>query len=124
MRNDLFLRGGLDTPNQIEFAEQIKFCVKSHFGLACSMRSAIAAPDLPVEANQCPATLAVRCFAGSCQSNRGLAAGDQCFERRLDVANQSPGHRMASAQIIAFNPAVTVSAMFTRSQARACIGMR
>jgi hypothetical protein len=48
-RNDLFLREGLDTPNQVEFAEQIKFFVKSNFVLPDSMRSAIAALDFTVE---------------------------------------------------------------------------
>jgi hypothetical protein len=48
VRNELFLREGLDTPNQIEFAEQIKFYVKSNLGPADSTRSAIAARDLPV----------------------------------------------------------------------------
>jgi len=47
LKNELFLRGGLDTPNQLEFAEQIKFYVQSNSKLACSMRKAIATPDLP-----------------------------------------------------------------------------
>jgi hypothetical protein len=48
VRNDLFLRRGLDTPNQLEFAEQINFYVKSNSRLAGSMREAIAAADLSV----------------------------------------------------------------------------
>jgi hypothetical protein len=48
LRNELFLRRGLDHPNQLECAEQIKFCVKSNSGLAGSMCIAIAARDLPV----------------------------------------------------------------------------
>jgi hypothetical protein len=46
--NELFLQEGLDTPNQLEFARQIKIYVKSNFTPAGSMRSAIAAPDSPV----------------------------------------------------------------------------
>jgi hypothetical protein len=45
------LQEGLDTPNQIEFAQQINFYVKSISRFASSMREAIAARDLPVEAN-------------------------------------------------------------------------
>jgi hypothetical protein len=52
VRNDLFLRGGLDTPNQLEFAAQIKVYVKSNLGPAGSMRKAIAASDLTRRANQ------------------------------------------------------------------------
>jgi hypothetical protein len=47
VRNDLFLRGGLDTPNQTDFAEQIKFCVKSNSWPANSMGLAFAARDCP-----------------------------------------------------------------------------
>jgi hypothetical protein len=47
-RNELFLPGGLDTPNQLEFAWQIKVYVKSNLGPTGSIRSAIAARDLPV----------------------------------------------------------------------------
>jgi hypothetical protein len=46
--NELFFQGGLDDPNQLEFAEQIKFCVKSNFTPAGGMCMAIAAHDLPV----------------------------------------------------------------------------
>ncbi|WP_213738270.1 hypothetical protein [Bradyrhizobium sp. dw_411] len=46
LKNDLFFREGLDDPNQVEFVWQIKFCVKSNFRPAGSIRLAIAAPDL------------------------------------------------------------------------------
>jgi hypothetical protein len=47
-RNELFLREGLDTPNQFEFVRKISVYVKSNSGPAGSMRKAIAARDLPV----------------------------------------------------------------------------
>jgi hypothetical protein len=47
-RNELFLRGGLDDPNQLEFARQILVYVKSNFTPAGGMCTAIAARDLPV----------------------------------------------------------------------------
>jgi hypothetical protein len=30
MKNELFLQGGLDDPNQLEFVQKIRFCVKSN----------------------------------------------------------------------------------------------
>ena len=47
-KNEIFLQEGLDTPNQFEFVQKIKVYVKSNFMPAGSMRTAIAAPDLPV----------------------------------------------------------------------------
>jgi hypothetical protein len=48
VKNDLFLREGLDTPNQLEFARQIKVYVKSNFRRRGGMRTAIAVGNLPV----------------------------------------------------------------------------
>jgi hypothetical protein len=46
-KNELFFRTGLDTPNQLEFAEQIKVCVKSNSKPAGSKHPAIAASVCP-----------------------------------------------------------------------------
>jgi hypothetical protein len=47
LRNELFLREGLDHPNQLEFVRQISVYAKSNLGPAGSRRLAIAARNLP-----------------------------------------------------------------------------
>jgi hypothetical protein len=84
LRNELFLHEGLDTPNQLEFAEQIKVCVKSNSGPTGGMRMAIAAPDFHRRANQW--TCARWCQRDS-RSPMGWAriAGSLRFIRTSDV---------------------------------------
>jgi hypothetical protein len=47
VKNEIFFRRDLDTPNQLEFARQIKIYVKSNSRPASSKHAAIAAPDCP-----------------------------------------------------------------------------
>jgi hypothetical protein len=46
-KNEIFFQERLDTPNQFEFALQIKVYVKSNSGPAGSKHAAIAARDCP-----------------------------------------------------------------------------
>ncbi len=66
VRNKLFLQEGLDTPNQLEFAEQINIYVKSNSRPAGSTSIAIAARDLPVSGKSVePRDTELPCWSGN-----------------------------------------------------------
>jgi hypothetical protein len=90
LRNEIFFRRGLDTPNQFEFAEQIKVYVKSNFGHARSMRTAIAAHDLPV--GQISGAVACYCWRMTVRVGRALANPPPCstMTRRCDGYRCAP----------------------------------
>jgi|ERR1700722_3892522 hypothetical protein len=83
---EYFFRRGLDDPNQVEFARQIEVYVRSNFEPAGSLRTAIAAADLPVGQSM---QLIVSCIAlRQCVLRRKLSELNFKMEIRDDMAGR------------------------------------